>query len=153
MASNTAVRVYGTERLDRRLRQIQLRLVDRARPDQVLLTGAVRILTAQVVRRIPVITGRLYRSLRIVSQRGGFSVVLQAPYALWPELRSKRNARYFIRGLTAGVQQANRWLARRDQGPLRIRFRRGSIRRWGSKAAMQCRIDFEFRQNPNWRGA
>ena len=151
--ANTAVRIYGQEKLDARLRRIQLRLTDRANPASINLTPAVtRIFMAQVIRRIPVRTGRLYRSLRVVPNRGGFNIVLQAPYALWPEVRSKANARYFIRGLTAGIRLANQWLARRDSGPFRVRLRRESIRRWGNAAAMQCQINIVFSRNPAYRG-
>ena len=101
---NTARIIFGTRRLETNIgvRAGALRNV-RGR-----LQAAIAGLLHGILRVVPVITGRLYRSFRL-RRRGNNLLYLRftAPYARWPEVRSKRNRFYFRRGLRAGVRQAN----------------------------------------------
>lgn len=130
--SNTAVRVLGADAVQAR--------VNRARTANRSLLIALRALLRQVARRVPVVTGRLFRSLTTRLENLGpgvfaFTIRFRAPYALWPEIRSRLNRRYFERGLTAGIAEANRF-----GKSVGIRFRRGPIRRVGRAASIECRI-------------
>lgn len=65
-------------------------------------------LLRSILTVVPVRTGRLYRSFRITQERDQIVLRFKAPYAFWPEVRSRLNSYYFRRGLRAGVRAANR---------------------------------------------
>lgn len=123
---NTALKVIGSSKLNRRLTDLERRF---ARQGD-FLAHALRIIAAEVLRRTPVRTGKLYRSFR-VHPLGSSYVILEfsAPYAFWPEVRSKRNRGFARRGAIAGIKKAN---SVQDV----VRFRLRDVRRGGAKTAI-----------------
>ena len=141
IAGNTAARIIGSKRIERRTASVT-RTHARFSPNFRL---AIDRLVREILKRCPVITGRLYRSLRIKISGSEVVIRFTAPYAAYPEANSKRNAGDFRRGLRAGVTAANKIsVGQRDGRPAGIRFRwQGGITRYGSKAQMQARIAYE----------
>ena len=127
----TAVQVYGARRIERRLTDIQRRISPEAmRGRGDAFRRALRALLRQVLRRVPVITGRLYRSMRVrMVDARTLAVRFTAPYAKYPEERSKKNRRYFARGIDAGLRAAR---TAGLSGGVRVRFRRhGRVHPYG----------------------
>ena len=120
---NTAINVIGRQSIDRRLTRLNQAL-DRG---PASTARAIRALLEEVLRRVPVITGRLYRSLRLTFSRNRILITFRAPYAYYPHVRSRRNRRYLDRGLRIGIRRANAVL--RSQGTGLMLRMRGTARR------------------------
>lgn len=135
---NVEIRVIGTEAIERRIRNVE-RLSTGAAP---ALRRAIGTLVRELARRIPVRTGRLYRSLRIVNlPNNRIRIFFTAPYAIYANYRSKRNARYIERGVRAGVRQANAL-----GGPVLIRLRRLTmVQRYGREGRAEIYLSYTLR--------
>ena len=137
--ANTAVNVFGTEVVDARIQRIQRRLGQ----FRVVLQEALRHLVRELLRRVPVRTGRLYRSFRIRVTRTQVLLTFEAPYAIYANALSKRNRMYIERGLRAGIRRANATQRTTSDGAtVRFQFRRQSIRRWGRRGGAQVILNY-----------
>ena len=126
--TNTAVNVLGVRRVERRLNDI----ARNQRQFAPVLQQAIRALVKEVLRTTPVVSGRLYRSFRLQVQRSTITMQFRTPYANRVEQTSRRNARYFQRGLRRGITRAN--AVRRvmqDGSVVQYRFRNLGIRPYG----------------------
>ena len=148
-STNTALQIYGADRITRRLNALRYtpsnRNILRARL-RATLGKCIRALVQAVLRVCPVITGRLYRSFRFKIASDHISLTFQAPYAWWVEWRSKRNRKFFDRGIRAGVREANRIGANTGQSGVKLVWKRmGKIERVGTgkRAGMTVKVGYQ----------
>lgn len=134
---NTAIRVIGTERIDRRLNAIARRQAQYGR----ILQQAIRALVREVLRRVPYVTGRLYRSFRVNVTANYITLSFNTVYANRVNEESRRNARYFQRGLRAGITAANATRRQSPDGVIGARFQNMGIRRIGN-GNIEARVSY-----------
>ena len=105
---NTALQVYGDKRLAKRIDNVSARQFQKTGVNvgSTMAFGARRIIT-EMLKRVPVVSGRLYRSFRFRIVGNLLYISYNTPYAHRVEQTSRRNKRYMIRGANAGVRAAN----------------------------------------------
>lgn len=103
---NTAQNVYNAKKL---AKSIENR-VTRLRQFNLVLRRAMFGLISGISRVVPVRTGKLFRSMRIRTDRSAQRITIRftTHYARYPEVRSKLNRYFFRRGLRTGIARANR---------------------------------------------
>ena len=137
--ANTAISVFGSDALDRRVQRISAKL----EVSGTVLQRAIRELSREVLRRTPVDTGRLYRSFRINLGARRITLRFQARYAIHVNYRSRRNMRFVERGLRIGIRRANQ--IRRvvsDGAVVQFRFKLLRVESWG-RGGIQAILSYE----------
>ena len=140
--ANTALNVIGDKKIDRRLQDLQRRI----RAHGTLFRQAIPMLVREVIKRIPVRTGRLYRSFRIQITDTQLIMRYTAPYAIYANERSKLNRRYIQRGLRAGIARANALRLNLGGGlTAALRLRTQRVGRYGRQGSAEVVINYAIR--------
>lgn len=138
---NTAENVIPNRQFRDRMRSLARRV---GKSTSELFQLALRRLVEELLRVVPVDTGRLYRSMRFNLTQTHLQIRFQAPYADYVNQRARLHKHYLQRGVAAGIRAANGTKRTVSDGTVvGWVFVLESIQRYGAKGAAEIMIRYQ----------